>query len=175
LVVFSHFYGFFAVRYSINNNEGGSIFIMITYSGNIADVLLRWLMSAAVLFYAHVPQVGVCHCGDQCCCKSATVADGSAEKTAYCCSVGGMSSKDASQDSRIPHSCPCVKILDNPDPMIHSSAYSSGALDVQTSDAADIVTETQIFFHPTIGRSFNSGCVAAVGMRLHLFLQVLLI
>jgi hypothetical protein len=187
---------------NVNIDENGSISSMKTFSSLWGDLILPWFMSAAVLFYG-LPQAGVCCCGDQCNCdKSAMVSGTVTDATSCCCFTGqigthqtvdrsaspqgaisccsggvGLSTEAvdiSTQDRQTSCGCSCVRSLKNIAPMIRSIVYPSGELKMQLFATVDITPETLTLFHLPVYRSFN-GWTSVLGMRLHLFLQVLLI
>jgi hypothetical protein len=142
---------------------------MRTFGNNFQNLFTRWLMSAAVLFYVLVPQVGICHCGDQCSCKPMVAAE-----TKSCCCNHDEPLNNT--ESEAPRSCPCVlKPVYEHDQMIHTVECAGDELKTQSFVIANIPTETLTLCDISLDQSSNQKEVAALPVRLHLFLQVLLI
>lgn len=139
--------------------------------------ILRWLLSAAILFYVLVPNVGICHCSECHCCNhsdSTVVTEQSASTS--CCSAGvPVRSETNGNDSE---SCPCL-LTQTPDTPIFVTSpqvslpnvFTDGLkLDAPISASLLPVTVERLvsFYHP-----FENP-TSRLPVRIHLLLLVLL-
>jgi hypothetical protein len=140
--------------------------------------VLRWLMSAAVLFYVLVPHVGACHCSHCNCCEHSVPQEAAeaVKPPSCCCSKELPAPQEHTEDGS--KSCPCL-LKGTPDIPVFVASPQILLLNV-FSDGLSVDLPAMIPFLPIAVESIDSfynpfeSVTSRLPVRLHLLLLVLL-
>jgi hypothetical protein len=141
---------------------------------------LRWLMSAAVLLYVLVPNIGVCHCSGCNCCEHSDSPDIAAvaeqPEPSSCCSK--QIPVPAKQEKTDSESCPCL-LAEVPDTAAFITSQPISLPDI-FSDGLKIDLYAPMTIVPVAAERFVSSYhsfetpTSRLPVRLYLLLLVLL-